>query len=266
MARRKDKAPPSFPLYYKDAYTDAAFLALGWDAQGLFWRLACWQWDDGDVPADVELAIAIVGKPASTRRLWPTMLQFFLPVEGKPGRIRNARTHELREEMLARRAKNREGADKTNEKRWGHADAEVGDPTPPAPPVEQKPLTPQQEAVKLVLDAFEEQFRPAAGLAARWIGQVAEGRGDPNPIPAAEIVRELVWKYPQKGAEYIAKCVGTTATQLRTGNAQHSTGRTNAHGRGSNRQTAGKDRGASPSALGTRQPRRVALADLTGTD
>jgi hypothetical protein len=106
--------------------------------------------------------------------------------------------------------------------------------------VQEKPkpiraLTPQQEAVKIILEAFPEDVRPHPGLAARWISQMAEGFNDPDPLRAATAVREIVWKYPTKGADYVGKCVGTAATNARTNPKEITHGHRNDDRRGNPR-------------------------------
>lgn len=79
------------------------------------------------------------------------------------------------------------------------------------------PLSKKEDApvakspVDMVLEAFADELRPHRGIAARWIEQIAEARRDPNLIAAAQTVREIVWKNPNKNAEYIGQCVGTAA-------------------------------------------------------
>ncbi len=66
-----------------------------------------------------------------------------------------------------------------------------------------KPLTQQQEYVKLVLDAVSEALRPSfhPGRVAAWI----------KTLGSAEAVVALIQKYPTKPADYIEKCVHTAS-------------------------------------------------------
>lgn len=114
----REKAPPAMPFFGKDAYTDESFVLLDWAAQGLFWRLAYWQWDEGDIPSDVDLVVAVVGKPRDTRKLWPAMTRLFAPAE-REGRIANRKVAELRDAAFEARKRRQAGAEMTNQK-LGH--------------------------------------------------------------------------------------------------------------------------------------------------
>lgn len=107
------------PLYGKDAWSDEDFLAAEWDEQGLFWRLAWWQWQEGSIPDDLKKILNVIGKPNSTRRLWPKMKTFFVPVPGKDGRLFNEKLDEFRGEAITEKEGRSRGAQVTNAKRWG---------------------------------------------------------------------------------------------------------------------------------------------------
>lgn len=182
---------PAMPLYGKDAYSDEKFTASPWDVQGIFWRLAFWQWMEGSIPDDLDTVVAIVGKPRETKRLWAVLLKtgFFVPKPNEPGRLYNQTTDGHREEMLDKRGRNQDGADITNAKRTGgragertakrtengalHAATANTDSPIPIPETggegegEGRTLTPQQAAVKRVEDTLEEHttdfLLPGAG-------------------------------------------------------------------------------------------------------
>jgi hypothetical protein len=189
---------PAMPLYGKDAWTDEEFAARPWDLQGLFWRLAFWQWMEGSIPDDVDKIITVVGKPRETKRLFKVLVdaEFFVAYPNEAGRLYNLTTHGHREDMLADRAKRQFGADKTNAQsaaqrtgerpaerngervasRAADANAITSEPATEKPGEgagEGRELTPQQAAVKAVVDALEDSTRgfllPTAGLIARWV-------------------------------------------------------------------------------------------------
>lgn len=113
------KKTPYMPLYVKEAWSDERFLLLPWDAQGLFWRLAGMQWLEGSIPSDVKAIIDLVGKPQATRRLWPTMLEFFGADSNDTGRLRNDKLEAIRVQFFGEKDRRGRGAAITNAKRWG---------------------------------------------------------------------------------------------------------------------------------------------------
>lgn len=241
---------PAFPFYGKDAYGDELFVSLSFAAQGLWLRLAWWQWGEGSIPADVAEIVGALpaGKSKEILRLWPEVERHF-PLIADGSRRQNATVETHRARIEAKRERQSRGAKTTNAARWG-ADPDVsltdtssdsltdhiatvsgiasrgncndsGSGSLSQITKEQqsapRKLSPQQEAVGMVLDAFAVDLRPHGGIVARWIAQISEGRRDPDPIAAAEVVREIVWKNPTKPPDYIAKCVGTEAVRAKAG-------------------------------------------------
>lgn len=180
------------PVYGKDAYDDERFVTSPWDVQGLFWRLCWWQWREGSIPADVELVVAVTGKPRETRRLFKKVREFFVKHPDLTGRLYNVTLDGHRQKAFSEKERKGVGAELTNAKRigqrTGQRDAErpaeqhatrdasanaLGFSSKGEGAGEGRPLTPQQADVKRVLDALEDQTTdflvPTGGLVARWL-------------------------------------------------------------------------------------------------
>ena len=78
----KIKKTPAMPMYGKDAYDDERFRALSYAAQGVYWRLAWWQWAEGDIPESLtEILNGLPRKHASeVKRVWKEIAPFFPPI------------------------------------------------------------------------------------------------------------------------------------------------------------------------------------------
>lgn len=199
---RSEKAPPAMPFFGKDAYTDESFLLLDWDAQGLFWRLAYWQWDEGDIPADIERVIAIVGKPRQTRKLWPAIVRLF-GASDQEGRLRHAKLHDLREKAFEDRRRRQFGAGLTNAKLGRsstlsdtdsdtlsdtHSDTDSGTPRVAT-------ATAKEKSLPLTLEGVQGKPSPPPDAAVverveRWLDEV-----DLNPPPARCVTHEWLTAY-----------------------------------------------------------------------
>jgi uncharacterized protein YdaU (DUF1376 family) len=112
---------PAFPFYGKDAYDDEQFARLSFAEQGVYMFLAWWQWQEGSIPANLELILDKVPrrKIAEARKVWPALEAWFPVMPDNPARRQNEGVERRRQELLTRRDRNREGANKTNAKRWG---------------------------------------------------------------------------------------------------------------------------------------------------
>lgn len=98
---------------------DHLAVTRGWPlvAEAVYFRLVCFLWIDGSLPADERELQAIVGaKPAEWRRAWP-YVQSYIPV-GDDGRRRNPDIAAQREEALARYERRSASARHAAEARW----------------------------------------------------------------------------------------------------------------------------------------------------
>jgi hypothetical protein len=111
------KKTPAFPMYGKDAFDDEAFNGLPLGSEGLFWRLAWWQWSEGSIPADIEKILDKMPrkKVPEVRRYWPALRNFFAPI-GDGSRLQNATVELRRDKQLGERGRRVLGANITNKK------------------------------------------------------------------------------------------------------------------------------------------------------
>lgn len=109
---------PAMPLYGKDAYDDETFGLLSFGAQGLYFYLGWWQWQEGSIPADLEVILDKVPrrKVNEARRLWPDIEQLF-PVLNGGQRRQSPSVEKRRADVLAKRGAHQKGAAITNAKR-----------------------------------------------------------------------------------------------------------------------------------------------------
>lgn len=114
---------PSMPFYGKDAYDDETFGLLSFGTQGLYVFLAWWQWQEGTIPADIEVILDKVPrrKVIEARKIWPSVEPLFPVLESDPTRRQNAAVERRRADVMRKRDRHRLGAEITNAERWGSA-------------------------------------------------------------------------------------------------------------------------------------------------
>jgi hypothetical protein len=112
---------PAFPFYGKDAYDDEAFFRLSFGSQGFYFFLAWWQWQEGSIPADLEVILDKVPrrKVTEARNLWPKVESMFPIIDDRPDRRQDPAVERRRNEVLDKRARHQTGAYKTIAKRFG---------------------------------------------------------------------------------------------------------------------------------------------------
>lgn len=232
MTNKVEKSP-SMPFYGKQFYDDESVWLSSLAHQGLYVALLWSQWANGSIPEDIQTIARLVGqKEGDVRKLWGDMRRYFEPVA--EGRLCNPQLERVRAGLVklreGRRKAGSKGGSKAQANRVANPQANVqandqhpiGEGKDSSEHLDQeldegsgeKPtLTPRQIAEDMVLEAFAEDLRPHPGIIARWIDQLCEARRNPDPIPVAEAIREIVWKNPTKPPDYIGKCVGTAATE-----------------------------------------------------
>jgi uncharacterized protein YdaU (DUF1376 family) len=110
------KSLPFLPWY------PARFMSAtrGWSvtARGVYRELLDCQWEMGSLPGDPRELQRLIGATNAEWRCWPQLVECKFPV-GEDSRRRNQVMEEHRARSLGIRERNREGAAKTNAKRYG---------------------------------------------------------------------------------------------------------------------------------------------------
>jgi uncharacterized protein YdaU (DUF1376 family) len=208
----KDNSFPAMPLYVKDWLTGRATVRMTPEQKGAFVDLLAHAWL-ADPPCTLEDDDTLLAKISGLGRRWPTtgalVKNQFSTIED--GHLRNQKQWEVYTELLERKQRYQLGAAKTNAQR--HASDTPSDTLASTESVASRVadedavvLTESQKSVKQVLEAFKSS-PPHPGLAAKWISQLG----------SAAAVCEIVWKYPDKPVDYIAKCVTTAAKERANG-------------------------------------------------
>lgn len=114
------KAPPAFQFYAADFLTATA----EWTDEevGIYLRFLLNQWINGSIPREFKrLSMLITANPEDLEKNhWPLIGQKF--VEGKDGRLRNARLEEIKQQQIDYRKAQAKLGKKGAQKRWGRHD------------------------------------------------------------------------------------------------------------------------------------------------
>jgi len=116
--------------------------------------LLVFQWTEQAIPADPEAVARILGYRKASQIPAAVLAKF--PI-GEDGRRRNARMEVIRSEQRARIAKRREGASKTNVKRWGERDQSES--------LSDRSATPERLAGDIVSDSLSDRSATLERLA-----------------------------------------------------------------------------------------------------
>lgn len=111
-------------FYPGDYLSDAKVIAMTWEAQGAYCRFLFISWMSGPLPDDLgTLARILGGSEKQLRKLWP-QIEPCLAQGPAPGTLVQPRLERERQRAIENRASKREGAERTNERRWGsHSDS-----------------------------------------------------------------------------------------------------------------------------------------------
>jgi uncharacterized protein YdaU (DUF1376 family) len=116
--------------WFADAYI-AATRHMTLAERGAYFDLLCFQWTIGPLPTDkARLAKLISVSPKEFSRVWPAIKGKFK--EARNGFI-NERLEQHRQKATRLRAQHREGARKTNHRRWGSHGASLSDSVSESP-------------------------------------------------------------------------------------------------------------------------------------
>jgi uncharacterized protein YdaU (DUF1376 family) len=91
--------PPAFQLYAKEFLQDEAVIAMDLEAVGAYIILLCHQWNEGSVPADVNLLARICRTTTERMKaIWPQIEVKFSPTLANKGRLVNPKLEIVRRE------------------------------------------------------------------------------------------------------------------------------------------------------------------------
>lgn len=183
------KDAPAFDFYPERWLAGVASFS---DAEQLsYLRLLCHQWLTGDagLPDDAAQLRRLAG-----RGVTPALLEKF-PVSAEDGRRRNAKLEALRAEQRVRIAKRREGALKTNQRRWGsRSDAAA----PSTAPSRAQPLPDAAAAQECAEPRPKRATSRRAGVAERPGGESPPPTTHPSPSTAEQSHGWLGTAQPQR--------------------------------------------------------------------
>ena len=108
---------PAFQFYPTDYLASQRVQMMTLEEEGAYFRLLCYCWQHGDIPADPDQAARLIGKGASTT-LARVVLAMFQPIDGTD-RMNHDRLEAERAKQAAWREKSAAGGRKSAEKRKG---------------------------------------------------------------------------------------------------------------------------------------------------
>jgi uncharacterized protein YdaU (DUF1376 family) len=130
-----EKNVPAFQCYPADYLADVKVQMLSSAQEGIYWRLVCYCWREGSLPADGK-AIARLCKPDATAiDIAHVMAELFYTVDG---RLYHKRLEKERGKQVDRHNKLSESGKLGAQKRWGNKDSHPNGPaiaTPMATPM-----------------------------------------------------------------------------------------------------------------------------------
>lgn len=98
---KPDQQSPYFKMYPRDFFASTNVAKMDVDEQGTYALLLFREWLDGYIPSDVEDLAAILKVPLKVfEKRWKRVSRCFLPVEGEPDKLINARLENERRHMI----------------------------------------------------------------------------------------------------------------------------------------------------------------------
>jgi uncharacterized protein YdaU (DUF1376 family) len=117
-AKHSFKAP-AFQLYAKEFLQDEAVIAMDLAAVGAYIILLCHQWNEGSVPANLDLLARICRTTADEfEPIWPQVAVKFSPAAHACDRLLNRKLEIVRDEKMRFSEKQSRSGEKGAEKRW----------------------------------------------------------------------------------------------------------------------------------------------------
>lgn len=114
------KKLPWFPCYAQSLLTDENVRMMNNTEFGIYWKLICYCWIEGSIPADINKIARLIGEDSSAMaELWLAIKDCFISDENHVGRLVNPRLEDVKKEQTARNKERAESGRRGAKSRWG---------------------------------------------------------------------------------------------------------------------------------------------------